>query len=50
MVSEAGHYKLFIDLAYNYLPMDKVKTRWEEWLKIEEGIMKNLDLRGDRMH
>lgn len=50
MVSEAGHYRLFIDLAKLYFPEQKVKARWKEYLKREAEIMKDLELRGDRMH
>ena len=50
MVSEAGHYRLFIDLAKTYFPEERVKIRWQEYLEHEVGIMKNLELRGDRMH
>lgn len=50
MVSEAGHYRLFIDLAKNYFGEDRVKKRWQEYLDHEAQIMKKLELRGDRMH
>lgn len=50
MVSEAGHYRLFIDLAKTYCEEDKVKARWKEYLAYEAEIMENLELRGDRMH
>lgn len=50
MEAEAGHYRLFIDLAREYLPEEKVRIRWQQWLKTEAGIIKNLKLRGDRMH
>ncbi len=50
MVSEAGHYRLFIDLANEYIPEEKVKTRWQQWLAHEAEIIKNLTVRGDRMH
>lgn len=50
MVSEAGHYVNFIDLAKEYLPAEYVKTRWQEWLDTEANIIENLVLRGDRMH
>jgi tRNA 2-(methylsulfanyl)-N6-isopentenyladenosine37 hydroxylase len=50
MVSEAGHYRLFIDLAKLYNNEEKVKTRWKEYLAREAEIMEQLDLRGDRMH
>jgi tRNA-(ms[2]io[6]A)-hydroxylase len=50
MVSEAGHYRMFIDLAKHYLPEDQVKRRWDEMLIAEAEIMANLELRGDRVH
>jgi tRNA-(ms[2]io[6]A)-hydroxylase len=50
MISEATHYVNFIDLAKTYWPEDKVKQRWQEYLNAEAGIMKRLELRGDRMH
>lgn len=50
MISEAGHYRLFIDLANEYIPEDKVRIRWQEWLNIEAEIINNLEVRGDRMH
>ena len=50
MESEAGHYTLFIELAETYLPKEKVRKRWAEWLAHETDIMKELALRGDRIH
>jgi tRNA-(ms[2]io[6]A)-hydroxylase len=50
MESEAGHYTLFIDLAETYIDKEKVRKRWTEWLEHERQIMKNLEVRGDRMH
>ena len=50
MVSEAGHYRLFIDLAKRYCGEDKVKERWQEYLAYEAEVLKNMELRGDRMH
>ncbi len=50
MVSEAGHYRLFIDLAKLYFPEERVKARWQEYLEQEAKIMEQLELRGDRMH
>jgi tRNA 2-(methylsulfanyl)-N6-isopentenyladenosine37 hydroxylase len=50
MESEAGHYHLFIDLADTYLGKEKVKKRWTEWLTYEAGLMKKMDVRGDRIH
>lgn len=50
MESEAGHYTLFITLAERYLPKTKVRQRWKEWLEYEKQVMKDLDVRGDRVH
>ncbi|RAJ08895.1 tRNA-(ms[2]io[6]A)-hydroxylase [Chitinophaga skermanii] len=50
MISEAGHYRLFIDLANKYLPGDKVRDRWQYWLKVEAEILNSMEIRGDRMH
>lgn len=50
MESEAGHYTLFISLANEYLPQEKVKQRWQQWLQTEAEIMHELEVRGDRMH
>jgi tRNA-(ms[2]io[6]A)-hydroxylase len=50
MESEAGHYTLFIELAETYIDKEKVRRRWNEWLEHETVIMKDLELRGDRIH
>lgn len=50
MVSEAGHYRLFIDLANLYCGEEKARKRWKEYLAYEAEILKNLEVRGDRMH
>lgn len=50
MVSEAGHYVLFIDLAKRYFDENKVKQRWQEYLDYEAQIIERLEMRGDRMH
>jgi tRNA-(ms[2]io[6]A)-hydroxylase len=50
MESEAGHYHLFIELAETYLGKEKTKKRWAEWLTYEAGLMKKMDVRGDRIH
>lgn len=50
MESEAGHYTLFITLAEHYLPKEKVRKRWKEWLEFEKQLMKEIELRGDRIH
>ncbi len=50
MESEAGHYTLFIELAETYIDKEKVRRRWKEWLDFESEIIKNLEVRGDRIH
>ncbi|MFT4741935.1 MAG: tRNA-(ms[2]io[6]A)-hydroxylase [Marivirga sp.] len=51
MISEAGHYRNFIDLAENYMPKEAVQARWQELLVQEaEIIMNQLQPRPDRMH
>jgi tRNA-(ms[2]io[6]A)-hydroxylase len=50
MESEAGHYTLFIDLAETYINKEKVRNRWAEWLNYETETMKELEIRGDRIH
>lgn len=50
MESEAGHYALFIDLAETYIPKETVRKRWAEFLTFESEIMKDLEVRGDRIH
>jgi tRNA-(ms[2]io[6]A)-hydroxylase len=50
MVSEASHYKNFILLAKQYLPEEEVEVRWQELLKAEADIIRNLEVRPDRMH
>lgn len=51
MVAEAGHYRLFIDLAKKYSGNEeKTMARWKEYLDYEIEIMSRLEVRGDRMH
>ncbi len=50
MISEAGHYTLFIRLARTYFPADQVDRRWKAFLAREAEIMQELELRGDRIH
>jgi len=50
MVSEAGHYRLFMDLAKIYQSESYVKQRWGEFLDFEKDLMNRMELRGDRMH
>jgi len=50
MVSEAGHYKNFLSLAKIYLAEALVEKRWREILHLEAEIMKELEIRPDRLH
>lgn len=50
MVSEAGHYRLFMDLAKLYKSNSYVSNRWDEYLSFELEIFEKIKLRGDRMH
>lgn len=50
MVSEAGHYTLFINLARAYFPEERVRERWRDYLAREAEIIQELEVRGDRMH
>lgn len=50
MVSEAGHYRTFIDLAKEYLPEKEVKERWQELLNFEKELIERLAIRQDRVH
>lgn len=42
MVSEAGHYTLFLTFARQYGDRQVVDQKWEALLEYEAGIMKNL--------
>lgn len=50
MVAEAGHYRMFIELAEGVMPEEVVEKRWKGFLAAEAEIMKGLEMRGDRMH
>jgi tRNA-(ms[2]io[6]A)-hydroxylase len=50
MVSEAGHFTTFVELAKLYLPADVVDKRFEELLTAEAEIIQNLAWRSDRVH
>lgn len=50
MVAEAGHYRLFIDLARTYGDQEYVQKRWNEYLEYEAEMISNLAIRGDRVH
>jgi len=50
MVSEAGHYKMFLGLAKLYCGEEAATERWNEYLEFEAELMTRLETRGDRMH
>jgi tRNA-(ms[2]io[6]A)-hydroxylase len=50
MVSEAGHFVSYVELAKEYCDPEEVETRLQELLKIEGDIVTNLPVRDDRMH
>lgn len=50
MISEAGHYRLFIGLARKYAGEEAAVNRWNEFLEYETHVMTLLELRGDRIH
>jgi tRNA-(ms[2]io[6]A)-hydroxylase len=50
MISEAGHYRLFIDLAKLYWSENKVKEKFNYYLEEEAIILSTMALRGDRVH
>jgi len=41
MISEAGHYTIFINHARNLTDKMKVDKRWKEWLEYEEKVIKS---------
>lgn len=50
MISEATHYRLFLDLAEYYFDKETVKNRWDEWLEFETKVLQEIEIRGDRIH
>lgn len=50
MVSEATHYKTFLQLAKGFMPSDYVMKRWSDFLDREGKLVATLEVRGDRMH
>jgi tRNA-(ms[2]io[6]A)-hydroxylase len=50
MISEAGHYANFIQLAKDHMEEGYVMNRWKEYLHAEAEIIQDLGIRGDRMH
>ena len=50
MVSEAGHYRLFLQLANRHADPDAVQARWREYLDFERDLLADIEVRGDRIH
>lgn len=50
MIAEAGHYRLFLDLATGIGKHDEVRKRWQEYLDYEAEMLARFPVRGDRMH
>ena len=50
MVSEAGHYKMFLRLAKHYCGTEKSLNRWSEYLSYEAQLMKQIAPDGKRIH
>ncbi|MEP7321004.1 MAG: tRNA-(ms[2]io[6]A)-hydroxylase [Saprospiraceae bacterium] len=50
MVSEAGHYRLFLDLAKQYDEHGSAISRWQQLIEFEANLITAMTLRGDRMH
>ena len=50
MVSEAGHYKMFLALAKHYGDEEQVIKRWNEYLAYEAKMLTDMEATGDRMH
>jgi len=48
-ISERGHHELFVKLANTYFEHNLVSERLDEWLTIEEKIIRNLPIRS-RLH
>ena len=41
MISEAGHYTIFLKFAKQYNNGENIDKRWQEWLTFEESIISN---------
>ncbi len=46
MISEAGHYTMFLKFARKYGEREEVDKKWEQLLEYEAGIMKDLGKKG----
>ncbi len=50
MVSEAGHYRMFLSLAKRHGDPEAVQVRWHEYLDFERELLASIEVRGDRIH
>jgi len=50
MISEAGHYRNFLDLAKEYSPEKEVEERWEEMLQQEAAILNRVGVIEGKFH
>lgn len=50
MISESGHYRLFLDLAMEHLSEELVRDRWSALVKMESEIMSRLGVSRGRFH
>ena len=50
MISEAGHYKMFLNLAKHYCGEEKTQNRWAEYLEYEADMLAKMEPSGERMH
>lgn len=47
MISEAGHYTMFLNFARQYGNRDEVDQKWQDLLEYEASLMKNLGETGN---
>lgn len=45
MISEAGHYTLFLNFARKYGDVEEVQKKWQQLLEYEAEIMQNLSIK-----
>jgi len=45
MISEAGHYTMFLNFARQYGEREKVDAKWQELLDFEKQVMKELSVK-----
>ena len=50
MIAEAGHYRLFLNLAEEAVGEAHTQQRWQEMLDIEREIIGSMEVSGGRMH